>query len=93
MQLENSVVVSGVLHHIKKEKQSEKYFLFSIKQETAKDDGSIRRDFLVSRVFVPELAKQLREMEEGSLIKVTGELRVSSGSGEMYIYSREVSKI
>lgn len=93
MKLENSVVVSGALHHVKKEKQSEKYFLFAVKQETTKEDGSIRRDFLVSRVFVPEVAQQLRTMEEGSEIKVSGELRVSSGSGEMYIYARGVEKV
>ena len=48
MQFENSVTVSGILHHIKKEKQNEKYFLFAVKQETVKEDGSIRKDFLVT---------------------------------------------
>lgn len=86
-------MVSGILHHIKKEKQSEKYFLFAVKQETTKEDGSIRRDFLVSRVFVPEIAQQVRDMEEGTNVRVNGELRVSSGSGEMYIYARGVEKV
>lgn len=93
MNFENTVVVSGMLHHIKKDKQSDKYFLFAIKQESTKADGSTRRDFLVSRVFVPEIAKQVSEMAVGTPLKVSGELRVSSGSGEMYIYARAVEKV
>ena len=93
MQFENTVTVSGILHHIKKEKQSEKYFLFAVKQETGKEDGSIRKDFLVTRVFIPEVAQVARSLEEGAVIKVSGELRVSSGSGEMYIYALNIEKI
>ena len=93
MQFENSVTVSGSLHHIKKEKQNERYFLFAVKQESEKEDGSIRKDYLVTRVFIPEIAQVVRSLEVGTLIKVMGELRVSSGSGEMYINARSIEKI
>ncbi|MCL1941387.1 MAG: DNA-binding protein [Synergistaceae bacterium] len=93
MQFENSVTVSGILHRIKKEKQDEKYYLFAVKQETVKDDGSVRKDFLVTRVFIPEVAQFVRSLDEGSMIRVGGEIRVSSGSGEMYIYACNVEKI
>lgn len=93
MQFENSVTVEGILHHIKKEKQNEKYFLFAVKQETEKEDGSIRKDFLVARVFIPEVAHVVRSLEVGTIIKVSGELRVSSGSGEMYINALNIEKV
>jgi hypothetical protein len=93
VQFENSVIVSGILHHIKKEKQNEKYFLFAIKQETVKEDSSIRKDFLVTRVFIPEVAQIVRSLDVGTPIKVSGELRVSSGSGEMYINASRIEII
>ena len=93
MQFENSVTVSGILHHIKREKQNEKYFLFAVKQETVKEDGSIRKDFLVTRVFIPDVAQVVRSLEVGTIIKVSGELRVSSGSGEMYINALSIEQI
>jgi len=93
VQFENKVTVSGTLHHIKKEKQDEKYFLFAVKQETEKADGSIRKDFLVTRVFVPEVAQVVRLLDQGAMIKVSGELRVSSGSGEMYINALSIEKV
>jgi len=93
VQFENSVIVSGVLHHIKKERQNERYFLFAVKQETVKEDGSIRKDFLVTRVFIPEIAQVVRSLSEGTMIKVSGELRISPGSGEMYISALSIEKI
>jgi len=93
LQYENSVTVSGVLHHIKKEKQNEKYFLFAVKQEAEKADGSMRKDYLVARVFIPEVAQMANSLDGGTLIRVTGELRVSSGSGEMYISAKNIEKI
>ena len=90
MRVDNAVTVSGVLHHIKSEKKSDKYFLFSIKQETPWNDGSIRKDFLVSRAFMPHLQEQVKSLPEGTPLKVSGSLQSSLGSGEMYIYVREV---
>ena len=35
--------------------------------------------------FVPEVQKQLQELDEGAAIKVEGVLRASRGSGDMYL--------
>jgi hypothetical protein len=86
MQADNSVTVSGLLHHIKSEKKRDKYFLFSVKQETPWSDGSTRRDFLVSRAFLPEIRERVQSLPEGTPLKVTGSLHSSLGSGELYIY-------
>ena len=90
MKVDNAVTVSGLLHHIKSEKKNDKYFLFSIKQETPRSDGSIRKDFLVSRAFIPDIQEQVKALPEGTSLKVLGSLQSSLGSGEMYIYAREV---
>ena len=37
------------------------------------------------RAFVPEVQKQLKELDEGAAIKVEGVLRASRGSGDMYL--------
>lgn len=93
MRVDNSVTVSGLLHHIRTDKKSDKYFLFSIKQESPWNDGTIRKDFLVSRAFIPSVKDEVKELPEGTPLKVTGLLQTSSGSGEMYIYAQEVRKI
>ena len=85
----NEVTVSGLLHHIRSEK-NDRYFLFSIKQETPWSDGTVRKDFLVSRAFIPGVQEQVRALPEGTPLKVRGLLHSSLGSGEMYIYAREV---
>jgi len=87
---DNLVMVSGVLHHSKSGNKSDKYFLFSVKQETPWFDGSIRKDFLVSRAFIPELQAQIKGLPDKTPIKLTGSLQSSKGSGEMYIYASEV---
>ncbi|MDR1649013.1 MAG: DNA-binding protein [Synergistaceae bacterium] len=86
MQVDNSVTISGLLHHIKSGKKSGKYLLFSIKQETPWGDGTTRRDFLVSRAFLPEIQDRIQSLPEGTPLKVTGSLHSSLGSGELYIY-------
>ena len=91
--VDNAVTVSGLLHHIRSEKKSDKYFLFSIKQETPWDDGSVRKDFLVSRAFIPEIQEQVKALPEGTPLKVSGSLQSSLGSGEMYIYAHKVETI
>jgi len=90
VKVDNAVTVSGFLHHIKSEKKSDKYFLFSIKQETTCGDGTTRKDFLISRAFIPDIQAQVRELPRGTPILVRGTLQSSRGSGEMYIYAREV---
>jgi hypothetical protein len=90
MQLDNSVTVSGLLHHIKSGKKNDKYLLFSVKQETPWGDGTTRRDFLVSRAFLPEIQERIQTLPEGAPLKVIGSLHSSLGSGELYIYVQEV---
>jgi hypothetical protein len=93
MQVDNIVTVSGLLHHIRSEKKSDKYFLFSIKQETPWHDGTTRKDFLVSRAFVSTVQETVKNLPEGTPLKVQGSLHSSLGSGEMYIYAQEVETI
>ena len=93
MQIDNIVTVSGRLHNIRSEKRNDKYFSFSVKQETPQDDGSLRRDFLVSRAFVPEIRERVMAMPEGTPLRVNGILQSSLGSGEMYINAREVEPL
>ena len=90
VKVDNAVTVSGLLHHIKSEKKSDKYFLFSIKQEAMWSDGTIRKDFLISRAFIPEIQAQVKELSKGTPVRVHGTLQSSKGSGEIYIYAREV---
>jgi len=90
MKVDNAVTVSGLLHHVKSEKKSDRYFLFSIKQEAPWDDGSIRKDFLISRAFIPDVQAQVRDLPMGTRVRVRGFLQSSRGSGEMYIYAQEV---
>ena len=85
VQIENSVTVSGVLHFSKGDKKERKYFPFSIRHENLWTDGTVRKDFLTVRAFVPEVQKQLQELDEGAAIKVEGVLRASRGSGDMYL--------
>ena len=93
MQIDNTVTISGLLHHIKSDKKNDKYFSFSVKQESPWNDGSIRKDFLISRVFIPDLQEQIKALPEGTPLKVRGVLQSSLGSGEMYIYVQEVQTI
>jgi hypothetical protein len=93
MQFENLVTVSGLLHHIKSEKKNDKYFLFSVRQETPQDNGTVRKDFLVSRAFVSEIQEQVKALPEGTPLKVLGFLQSSLGSGEMYVNVSEVQTI
>ncbi|GHV46017.1 hypothetical protein FACS1894204_06780 [Synergistales bacterium] len=93
MQIHNSVTVSGLLHHIRSEKNDDKYFLFSVKQETPWHDGTTRKDFLVSRAFLPEIREQIKTLPEGTPLKVSGSLHSAKGSGDIYIYAQEVERL
>ncbi|MDR1873940.1 MAG: DNA-binding protein [Synergistaceae bacterium] len=93
MQVNNAVTVSGLLHHIRTDRKSDKYFPFSIKQETPWNDGSTRKDFLISRAFQPALQEELKALPEGTPLRVLGFLQSSLGSGEMYIHVEEIQKI
>lgn len=84
MQIENSVTVSGLLHFIGK-KKDHKYFPFSIRHENPWTDGTVRRDFLTARAFPADVQEKLKELTEGTPIRVKGVLRSSRGSGELYL--------
>ena len=93
MKVDNEVTVSGLLHHVRGEKKNDKYFSFSIKQEAPWGDGTIRKDFLVSRAFIPDVQEQVKALPEGTPLRVRGSLQSSLGSGDMYIYAREVEAL
>ncbi|MDR3265534.1 MAG: OB-fold nucleic acid binding domain-containing protein [Synergistaceae bacterium] len=93
MQAHNTVTVTGLLHHIRTDKKSDKYFPFSIKQETPWNDGTTRRDFLLSRAFQTAIQEEVKNFPEGTPLRVRGTLQSSLGSGEMYIHAEEVQKI
>ena len=85
MNQENSVVISGLLHFTSKGKGSHKYFPFAVRHENKWTDGTTRKDFLSVRAFPDEIQEKLKGLEQGAPIKVTGVLRSSRGSGEMYL--------
>jgi exonuclease VII large subunit len=97
MTTENAVTVSGTLHLIKSDPSSpgkqKKYLHFSVRQDTLKTDGSVRKDFLLARVYDPKLQESFKELEEGAKVLVRGDVRSSLGSGEMYINVQEIEKL
>ncbi len=92
--LENAVAVAGKLHLVHgeavRENRMGRYFRFSVKQETPWEDGGVRNDFLLVRAYKPEVQDLLKALEEGTPIRVSGEVRSSVGSGAMYILADEV---
>ena len=90
---ENSVVVSGLLHLIRTDKKSGKYFPFAIRHEALWSDGSTRKDFLAARAFLPEVQEKVQALSEGTPIKVTGAMRSSRGSGELFIFVSEIQPL
>jgi hypothetical protein len=93
MILDNSVTVSGLLHHVRNGRKNDKYFLFSVKQESLWNDGTVRKDFLLSRAFLPDVRERVESLPEGTPLRVNGALQSSLGSGDLYIYAREIHPI
>lgn len=89
MNYENSVTLSGRLHHLSR-KKDEKHFAFSIRHESRWIDDTMRKDFLNARAFPAELQEKLKSLEEGTPIRVHGALRTSTGSGELYLSVSDV---
>lgn len=73
--------------------KQKKYLHFSVRQDTQKTDGSVRKDFLLARVYDPKLQESFKELEEGAKVLVRGDVRSSLGSGEMYINVQEIEKL
>ena len=88
MNYENSVTVSGLLHHLSR-KKDDKHFAFSIRHENS-FNGATRKDFLNARAFADDVQEKLKTLEENAPIKVKGSLRTSTGSGELYLAVSEV---
>jgi hypothetical protein len=86
---ENSVRISGKVHFLKGKSEGEtgtgKYVQFAVRQESAEDDGTTRRDFLVVRVYDEALRELLRAKREDDDVSVGGALRSSRGSGVNYV--------
>ena len=87
MNYENSVTVSGLLHHLGR-KKDDKHFAFSVRHENALN-GSERKDFLNARAFLPEVQEKLKSLDENTPVKIKGSLRTSTGSGELYLAASE----
>ncbi|HCL78890.1 MAG TPA: DNA-binding protein, partial [Synergistaceae bacterium] len=89
MNCENTVTLSGTLHLPKGDmegsNQHGQYLKFSVKQSMVGYDGIERTSFLPVRVFDPALKEWLKTRKEGDAIRLTGSIRSSSGSGDMFI--------
>ena len=84
MNIINTVTITGLVHHLSR-KKDDKYFPFSIRHENIWADGTTRKDFLNARAFSPELQETLKALPENAPIRITGCLRSSKGSGELYL--------
>jgi len=86
---ENSVVVTGAIHLPKGDMVGRNrhgtYLKFAVKQMTVGYDGVERPSFLPVRVFDTALQEWLRAKGHGDTVRVSGTLRSSTGSGEMFI--------
>ncbi|MBQ3654875.1 MAG: OB-fold nucleic acid binding domain-containing protein [Synergistaceae bacterium] len=80
----NTVTLTGLVHHLSRRKE-QKYFPFSVRQETNGQAGTSRKDFLNSRAFPEEVQTCLKSLDEGAPVRVRGVLRSSKGSGELYL--------
>jgi hypothetical protein len=85
----NSVELVGVLHFVKGKQHDEnrggRYYRFSLRQDSVDIRGNARCDYIIVRAFDEELKSWIQEQQEGALIRLTGEIRSSVGSGAMYV--------
>ena len=86
----NSAKISGLVHFTGRKKEHS-YFPFSIKHENLWTDGITRRDFVDVRAFKPELQEKLKALDENSPVEVSGILRSSKGSGELFLDAQEIN--
>lgn len=80
----NTVTISGLIHHLSRKKNNS-YFPFSIRHENLWTDGTARKDFLNARAFPDGLREKLSGFAENTPVKITGVLRSSKGSGELFL--------
>ena len=85
----NTVELVGVLHFVKGKQYDEnrggRYYRFSLRQDSVDVRGNSRCDYIVVRAFDQELKDWIQQQQEGTLIRLTGEIRSSVGSGAMYV--------
>ncbi len=85
----NKVELVGVLHFVKGKQHDEnrggRYYRFSLRQDSVDVQGNPRCDYIVVRAFDQELKDWVQQQEEGSLVRLVGEIRSSVGSGTMYV--------
>ncbi len=92
MNYENTVKISGLVHFTGR-KKDQKYFPFSIRHENLWSDGTTRKDFLDVRAFNPDLQEKLKTLDENALVEISGILRSSKGSGELYLAANEINAL
>lgn len=66
------------------------YLKFAVKQMALGYDGVERPSFLPVRVFGQELQEYFRAKSHGESVRVSGTLRSSAGSGEMFILAESI---
>jgi hypothetical protein len=92
---ENSVRISGALHKVRDDEGRTRfgtYRAFTVRQDSEDENSVVRKDFLLVRAYDPAIKDLIAGAEEGDPIAVDGEMRSSSGSGQMYILARAVEK-
>ena len=90
MNYENRVKISGLVHFTGRKKE-QKYFPFSVRHENLWTDGTTRKDFLDVRAFKQDLQEKLKDLDENSPVEISGILRSSKGSGELYLDAEEIN--
>ncbi len=80
----NTITLTGLVHHLARKKDT-KYFPFSVRHESTWTDGTTRKDFLNARAFPADVQETLASLTENTPVRVSGELRTSKGSGELYL--------
>ena len=88
----NTITISGLIHHLSRKKNSS-YFPFSLRHENLWTDGTTRKDFLNARAFRDDLREKLSGMAENAPVMLTGVLRSSKGSGELFIDVTEAESL
>ncbi|MDR1740796.1 MAG: DNA-binding protein [Synergistaceae bacterium] len=94
MELENHVRISGKVHFLKGQSEGEsgvgKYAQFAVRQD-GELDGMARHDFLLVRVYDPDLRETLLAKKHGEHVLVEGSLRSSRGSGVNYVRCKTIA--
>lgn len=87
-------MVSGAIHLPKGDMLGRNrhgtYVKFALKQMATGYDGVERPSFLPVRVFEQALQELFRAKGHGDAVRVTGTLRSSTGSGEMFILAESI---